>query len=359
MLYEISERIYKLEKEGKSLIKLNIGEPDWSPPASIMQTVFQAIKNGKDSYGSAAGELELRKKIAEMHECDAKNVVITPGSKWGLYALLKTQMKNNDNAIIFSPHWTAYELICQEIGFTAKIINLKMERNFEINLDELQKTVDSNTKFIILNSPCNPTSIGLSEQKEKQILDFAAEKEINIIADDAYRDLCFDSRKERKFADNLIIANTFSKTFGMTGWRIGYIVAKEEIIKKIIALNQITITCVPLFLQLAAIKALEQKKKIAGDARKLCKKRAELAVKIIQDKMQFTKPNAGFYIFPKLPENLETNKFVLNLLEAGIAVVPGAAFGDYPKHIRISLSADNKKLTQALEKISDSIKLHI
>lgn len=351
MLYETFEKIYALEKQGREIVKLNVGEPDWRPPANVIQAASGALKKGNDKYASSAGELELREKIAELHGCDAKNIVITTGSKWGIYALLSLHMRAGDSAIVLSPHWTAYDLICKQLGAQAKIIDLEMGNKFAIDFDKLESAIGQNTRFIILNSPCNPTSKAWSEGEEEEIIQIAREKGITVLSDDAYRDLCFDRRKERKFENNLFIANTFSKTFGMTGWRVGYLVVPETIAKKLVSLNNITITNVPVFLQLAALKALEQKTKIAEKARETCKKRAELAINILEEKLTFSKPDAGFYIFPKLPDGVETMTFVNKLLENGVAVVPGAAFGNYEGHIRISLSVDEKKLRLALEKI--------
>ena len=351
MLYETFEKIYALEKQGKEITKLNVGEPDWRPPANVIQVVCDALRKGKDKYSSSAGVYELREKLAELHGCNAKNIVITTGSKWGIYALLSLHMRAGDNTIVLSPHWTAYDLICKQLGGQTKIVDLKMENKFAIDFNKLESAIDSNTKFIILNSPCNPTSKAWSEGEEQEVISIARKKGIIVLVDDAYRDLCFDARKERKFEDNLFIVNTFSKTFGMTGWRVGYVVVPEDIAKRLTSLNNITTTNVPVFLQLAAIKALEQKTKVTAKARVVCKKRAELASNILNKKLTFSKPDAGFYIFPKLP--VETINFVNKLLDSGVAVVPGAAFGNYNQHIRISLSVDEKKLRLALEKIAE------
>lgn len=355
MLYEISEKIHALESQGKKLIKLNIGEPDWRPPTSVMQAAYGALKKGRDKYASAVGLPELRQEIANLHGCSSKNVIITPGSKWGIFASLTLGMRAGENAIILSPHWTAYDLMCKQLGGHSRIINLDMEQDFAIDFDALEKAIDHNTKFIVLNSPCNPTSHAFSESEEKEIIEIARRKGIVVLADDAYRDLCFDKRKERKFDDVLFIANTFSKTFGMTGWRVGYVVVPEEVAKKLVNLNNITITNVPVFLQVAALRALEQKEKIANKARRLCKKRAKVAESILRGYLEFSKPNAGFYLFPRLPSGVDTLRFVDRLLEKGVAVVPGAAFGNYTQHMRISLCREEEVLRPALEKLVQTL----
>ncbi|MDO8553768.1 MAG: pyridoxal phosphate-dependent aminotransferase [Candidatus Micrarchaeota archaeon] len=356
MLYDIFEKIYKLEKEGKKIVKLSVGEPDWHAPKGVLTATYQAMKHGKDKYSSSAGEIELREKIAKLHSCDVKNIVVTPGSKIGIYAILKFYLKIGDNAIIFSPHWTAYELMCKSLGASAKILKLKQENEWKVDFDALDEIVDEKTKIIILNSPSNPTSHAWKENEEWEIIEFAKRKGLLVLADDAYRDLCFDERKERKFENNLVVANTFSKTFGMTGWRIGYMVAPEAIVKELIAFNQIAITNVPQFLQIGALKALENKDKVAKDARRLCMKRLELATSILKGHVEFSKPNAGFYIFPRLPNKIDTLQFVNEILDDGVAVIPGAAFGDYPQHIRISLCREETVLKSALGKIVELIR---
>ncbi|NYZ79027.1 pyridoxal phosphate-dependent aminotransferase [Candidatus Micrarchaeota archaeon] len=355
MLYELSEKIYKLENEGKRVIRLDIGEPDWRPPESAFRTLLDSLEDGRDRYASAAGELELREKIAELHGCDARNVVITPGSKWGIFMLLKLHLKSRDNAIIFSPHWPAYELICKSLKANPRILKLKSEDNWRINFASLEDAIDSKTKIIILNSPCNPTSHAWGEREERNIMELASERGIPLLVDDAYRDLCFRRRKERQLGDNLLIANTFSKTFGMTGWRIGYIAVPAEIAHKAVKLNQITINNVSVFLQMAASKAIEEKMKFAEKVRKICKRRAEIAAGILVRRMHFTHPNAGLYLFPKLPERIDTGRFLRRLLENGIAVAPGNAFGEYKQHIRISLCKREEILKKALDKIVEVV----
>lgn len=353
MLYEFFEKIYALEKSGKEIVKLNVGEPDWHPPKNVIRAAYTAMKEHKDKYGSSAGELELREKIAAMHGCTAKNVVITPGSKIGIYALMKLALSNSDNAILFSPHWTAYELMCKSIGTHSKIVNLKSSEKWKMDFEKLESNIDQSTKMIILNSPCNPTSNAWSENEEKEIIEIAKRKGIAVLADDAYRNLCFDGRKERQFDGSTLIAGTFSKTFGMTGWRLGYVVAPEEIAKKVVSFNQITVTNVPVFIQLAGIKALEEKEKTANKARRMCKRRARIAEQMLKGKMGFVKPNAGFYMFPELPEGKDALQFVDKLLDKGVAVTPGAAFGDYRQHVRISLCREDDVLKNALEKIRE------
>jgi aspartate aminotransferase len=354
MIYELSEKLYKMENEGKKVIRLDIGEPDWKPPFSARKALLDSLRDGRDRYASSAGEPALREKIAELHWCASSNVVVTPGSKWGIFTLLKLHLKPGDNAVIFSPHWLAYELICKSLGVNPRMVRLRSEDNWRVDFASLENAIDSKTRIIILNSPCNPTSHAWEEREERRVLELAGERGIPVLADDAYRDLCFRRRKERQLEDNLLIAGTFSKTFGMTGWRIGYLVMPSALAEKAVKFNQITITNVPVFLQNAASAALEQKERFAEKIRRICRKRAETAAGILAGRMRFTHPNAGFYLFPRLPEHIGADGFLRKLLENGIAVAPGDAFGE-KRHVRISLCKKEHVLKGALEKIAEVV----
>ncbi len=347
MLYEISEKIYQLEKQGKKITKLNLGEPEWRAPDIAKQALIESVGRGR--YASAAGESELREAISSLHGCESKNVVIMPGSKWGVFAIFRTVLKPGDNIIVLSPHWIAYEAICNSLNVETKKLKLRMEDNWKIDFEALENTVDSKTRIIVLNSPCNPTSHAWTENEERKIIELAKDKGIFVLVDDAYRDLCFEKRKERQMDGGLLLTNSLSKTFGMTGWRVGYIIVPDEIAERIIKFNQITITNVPVFSQAAALKALEQKEAIADKNRELSKNRADIATKMLSGKMEFSAPNAGFYLFPRI--NMDAGLFTDKLLDKGVAVVPGSAFGGYDRHFRISLCAEDDVLKSALHKM--------
>ncbi|MEM2963414.1 MAG: pyridoxal phosphate-dependent aminotransferase [Candidatus Anstonellales archaeon] len=351
LLYDIFEQIYSLEKSGSKIIKLNVGEPDWKPPRAAIEAAAFSMYSGEGKYGSSSGEIELRELLSQAHECKTENITITPGSKFAIYSLLRMHLKRGDNAIISSPYWTAYSLICKHIGAKIKLIETA-DNGWKPDISKFEDAIDSRTRLIILNSPSNPTSIALEEDKESELLFLAQRKGILLFADDAYRDLCFDGRKERPLAPNLIIVNSFSKTFGMTGWRIGYAVMPKETASKLSQLNRITITNVPLFLQKGVLSALKHKKRFVRKVRNVCMRRLTFASKFLSNTLRFQKPNAGFYIFPALPNGMDASLFADKLLQNGVAVVPGMSFGNYKSHIRISLCYNERILAQAFKKIN-------
>jgi aspartate/methionine/tyrosine aminotransferase len=176
------------------------------------------------------------------------------------------------------------------------------------------------------------------------------------MSDEVYRDLSFVQTKSiLDFSGNHILINSFSKTFAMTGWRIGYVVMGEELAGKMVKLNQLTFTNVPVFIQEAALKALELKQKIADELKKIYRQRADSTYKILSKTgLKFTKPDAPFYFFPKYG-NLDSEKFAFDLLDKGVAVTPGTAFGDYREHFRIALTIPEEEIKLGLEKICEAL----
>jgi aspartate aminotransferase len=356
MLYEINEKAIKLESEGKKIIKLNIGDPDLDTPTEIIEAAYDAMKRGKTKYSSAYGEKSLREKLADIHSVSADNVVITPGSKWGVFATMYLLLKGGGNVIIPTPYWTAYELMAQSLGAQTRLLKTELDSNWRIDLDRLEDLINRETKMIILNNPSNPTSKVIDEDILDGIVKIANDKDIVILSDEVYGAISFIKTKSiLDYGDNHILITGFSKTFTMTGWRIGYLIASKQLIDKIAKLNQITISNVPVFIQEAALKGLELRSKLAGQIKKEYFERARMAGEILSKaKLEFSKPDAPFYVFPRC-RGLDSERFALELLDKGVAVAPGTAFGDYREHFRISLTVPRDDLEVALNKICEAL----
>ncbi len=356
MLYEINEKALKLESQGKKIIRLNLGDPDMETPSEIIEAAYAAMKAGKTKYSSSYGETKLREKLAQVHGVSADNVVITPGSKWGIFATLYLMMKGGGNIIIPTPYWTAYDLMAKSLGTQTKLLRTELEDGWNVDLNKLEKMIDKDTRMIILNNPNNPTSKVMDAKVLDGIVEIANKKGVTILSDEVYGTISFVKTKSiLEYGGNHILSNGFSKTFTMTGWRIGYIIANKTLIDNITKLNQITINNVPLFIQEAALKALELQKQLANKIKKEYQERAKMASAILsKDGLEFTKPDAPFYVFPK-HRGLDSEKFTLDLLDKGVAVAPGTAFGDYREHFRISLTAPHDELKTGLNKICEAL----
>ena len=357
MLYEINEKAIRLENQGKKIIRLNLGDPDLATPNEIIDAAYAAMKAGKTKYSSSYGENNLREKIAELHGVKTENVVITPGSKWGIFATMYIMMKTGGNVIIPTPYWTAYDLIAKSLGVQTKLLRTEMEDGWKADLDKLEAMIDKHTRMIIINNPNNPTSKVMDAETLDGMVEIANRKGVTILSDEVYGTISFVKAKsilEDNSSHKHILSNSFSKTFTMTGWRIGYIIANRELVDNITKFNQITINNIPVFIQEAALRGLEMQKQLATKIEEEYRERAEMASKTLKKAgFSFTKPEAPFYVFPKYP-GLNSEKFTLDLLDKGVAVAPGTAFGDYPEHFRISLTAPRNEIKVALDKICEA-----
>jgi len=356
MLYEINEKALKLESEGKKIIKLNIGDPDLKTPPEIIEAAYDAMKRGKTKYSSAYGEKALREKLASIHKVYADNVVITPGSKWGVFSTMYLLLKDGGNVVIPTPYWTAYELAAKTIGAETRFVKTLLDSNWRIDLEAFESVIDKDTRMIILNNPSNPTSSILEEKVLDGIVRIANDKGITILSDEVYADISFVKTKRiLEYGGDHILVTGFSKTFTMTGWRIGYVIANTELIEKLAKLNQITISNVPVFIQEAALKGLELRSELTEKIREVYRERAKLASNILsKSKLEFSEPSAPFYMFPR-QRGLDSERFALSLLDNGVAVAPGTAFGDYREYFRISLTASRDDLLIALNKICEAV----
>jgi aspartate aminotransferase len=356
MLYDISEKAIKLENEGKKIIKFNLGDPDQPTPHEIIEAAFEAMKQGKTKYSSSAGERKLREEIASIHDVSVDNVVITAGSKWAVFSIMFLFLKKGGNVIIPTPHWTSYELTAKSLGAKIRFLKTDIDANWKIDVERLRNLMDKKTRLLILNNPNNPTSKVIDEKVFEEIVEIANNKGVTILSDEVYSDISFVKTRSILDSDgDHILVKSFSKTFAMTGWRIGYVIVRKKLAEKMMKLNQMTLTNVPVFVQQAALKALELRQEIVEKIREDYRRRADLACDILsKTKMQFSRPDAPFYVFPKY-ENLNSESLALNLLDSGVAIVPGTAFGDYREYFRIALTVPEEEIELGLKKICEAL----
>jgi aspartate aminotransferase len=356
MLYEISEKAIQLENQGKRIIKFNLGDPDLPTPPEIIEASYEAMKQGKTKYSSAAGEMKLREELAKIHGVSADNVVVTTGSKWAVFSLILLLLKRGENIVVPSPHWTSYELAARRLGAEIRVLGRDIDSDWKVDVSKLANLVDKNTRLVILNSPNNPTSKVIDAKTFGEIVQIANERGATVLSDEIYSDISFvETKSVLDFGEDNILVNGFSKTFAMTGWRIGYAVVEKELAQKMIKLNQITTTCVPAFIQYGALKGLEFRERIATEIRGQFRLRADLAVNMLSKaKMKFSRPDAPFYLFPKV-DGLDSERFALNLLDRGVAVAPGTAFGDYREYFRIALTVGKETIREGLEKLCEAL----
>lgn len=349
MFYELAEKTLALERQGKKIMRLNVGDTNLPTPKCAIEAAQSELRKGKPGYGSSAGMPELIEKIAEREKCTQESVVVGPGSKHLLFALLSVLPRKGGTLAFPSPHWPAYELAARQLGLKARPVKTSLKQKWGFNA----KGFDGADAVIVCN-PLNPTSTIYSEKSISELTEKCAEKNVPLIIDEAYRGLAF---KKIPVQESAIRVRSFSKEFSMEGWRLGYAIAPKELAKKIIAFNQITMTCVPAFVQAGGIACLDEEKKILSAHRKTWQERASAASRALtRAGFGFSIPEAGIYVFATHENIQDSEKFCMQLLEKqGIVVAPGTGFGDYNNFIRLCLNQETEKMKEAIERIANTI----
>jgi aspartate aminotransferase len=282
--------------------------------------------------------------------------VITPGSKWGVFATMYLLLKGGGNVVVPTPYWTAYGLTAKTLDAETRLLKTEFDAKWRVDLEAFKRLLDGNTRMIILNNPNNPTSNVMDRKSMDGIVQLANERSIPVLSDEVYADISFVKTKSiLDYGGNHMMVTGFSKMFTMTGWRIGYVVADKAFIDQIARLNQITFSNVPVFIQEAALKALGMHDELTQGIKSEYQERAKIACEILAKAgLEFTEPDAPFYVFPRR-RGLDSERFALDLLDKGVAVAPGTSFGDYREHFRISLTAPRNDIETALNKICEAL----
>jgi aspartate aminotransferase len=344
--YEIAERALALERAGRRVARLNVGDTNLPTPQCAIDAACGALKQAKSGYGPSAGLPELRERIAEREGCDAKNVVVGPGSKHLIFGLLSVICKKGDNVAFPAPFWPAYPLACSQLGLKAKALASTLEGNWAFDNGE---AAAAGAKALIICNPLNPTSTVYPKGALEDAVRAASGAGSYVILDEAYKGLAF-SPVARHEGGGLIRVRSFSKEFSMEGWRLGYAIAPEDVAKRLAAFNQITTTCVAPFVQAAGIACLENEKGILATALEAWRSRSEAAKDALSRAgFRFASPDAGIYVFATHPEIRDSGAFAMSLLEReGIAVAPGSEFGPYRSFIRICVNRQESELRELI-----------
>jgi len=347
----------------KKPMDLGVGDPDLKAPALLAKIARKSINEGRDCYASPAGQAILRKAIAAKIGADANNVVITPGSRWAINLAMKVCTRPGERIVVLGPAWHGFSQIARANRLKVRVIDCLAEKKnghlgFMLPRKKLSMAMTKNTGMIVVNSPNNPTSTTLQKPDIEFIERLAREKGAYVLSDEAYRDLAFDGRDNKApEGKNVIKIGTFSKTFSMTGWRIGYVVFPQgKMARQAEEQNRIFITNVPLFIQDAALAAAKMRDTVAKGRRKIFARRLRVALGILEKSqgLQLCKPDAGFYIFVRR-RGLDAVKLAKKLAKKGVLISPGTMFGDYRDCFRIALIQNGKKLVAALKIIADEL----
>lgn len=358
----------------KDVIRLEIGEPDFDTPLNIKDAAVEALKAGHTHYTPSAGVLELRKAVSEKlkreNNIDANpedEVVITAGACAAINLAIFSTVNPGEEVLVPEPGWPHYEPDVILAGGIPVKYQAKEENGFLPDVDELKKKISKKTKMIILNSPNNPTGAVYDYRTLREIADLAAQHKMLILSDEVYEKFIFDDVKHYSIASfseeikNLTITvNALSKTYAMTGWRIGYAAANKEIIAQMVKLNLYMNTCANSIAQIAAIEALRGPQDEVVKMREEYKRRRDILVKGLNeiDGFKCIVPKGAFYCFPNIAEfGINSFDFSIFLLEnARVSTVPGSAFGKGGEgHLRISFTNSAENIIKAIERIRRAV----
>jgi aspartate aminotransferase len=367
LLKQIFELTQKLGAEGKKITRFEIGEPNFAPPESVIKGLTSSFrKNRIIGYGPAAGLPELRKalalEISEENETtiDPDQILITPGGRFAIFATIMSFVSALERVIIPQPAWPAYE---ECVGLTkGRVIPLTttLERNWELDMSALEEEMRKGTRMLVLNSPNNPTGKVVNKKRFHEIVELARKYGTFVLSDEVYEKYVRSkapSILEEDYANSVYI-NSFSKRFSLTGWRIAYLVTTKEHAERIRRIIQTAVTCVPEFIQKAALIALKEGKSDARRNINSILKKVDLTCREL-DKIDvdFYKPEGAFYVFPRSKKkNFDSAKFANDLLkERQVSISPGQSFGDYPAFFRLAVSLPERQIPNAIKSIGKAV----
>ncbi len=366
----ITARANELKQQGQDICSLSAGEPDFDTPTFIVEASVKALRDGVTRYGPAAGDPLLRKAIAQKEsvgnevKTKAEQVLVTNGGKQAIFNLFQIILQEGDEVIIPSPYWLSYPEMARLAGARPVFIQSNPQTGFKTNLDELIQKINKRTKLLILNSPGNPTGRVMDKQEMESIAEVLRENpQILIMSDEIYEHLLDPNQVHRSFTsiapdlrDRIFTVNGFAKGWAMTGWRVGYLIGNELVIKAAAALQSQSTSNVCSFAQKGALAALNGSYECVNQmASKYTERRRLLTEGLLNIKdITLIPPKGAFYAFPKLPDYCPSSIDFCNMAleEYGLAVIPGKAFGD-DRCIRISCAANTITIKDGLSRLNN------
>lgn len=374
LIRRVLDRAAELEAQGRPVVKLIAGEPDFNTPQAIKDAAAAAIRDNFTHYTSNRGYPPLRGAIAERmleetglsYDPDSEILVTTSGAE-AINNSLLANLDPGDEVLILSPSFINYENVARIAGATPVFLPLRADDGFQIDVDALRERLTPRTRMVVLNNPCNPTGAHYSPETLEKLSRLICERNLLAFSDEIYSSLTYGGRFRSLASfpgmrERTIVMNGFSKVFAMTGWRLGYVCADARMISNILQIHQYSTTCSPTFIQVALAKTMntEPVRLEAGRmAREFSKRREAVTGGLARiPGLRFTKPGGAFYVFADVSATgLPGEAFCARLLEeSGVAVVPGVGFGrEYGDFIRISYAAGDETIAEGLARTAEFV----
>lgn len=364
----LSSRVRELEMSGirkmfdaapSDVVNLGLGEPDFDPPDSIKEALLAAVRNGYNKYGPSAGIIPLRDAIAQRYEQYSDdtlrdNVLVTIGGSEALMVTALSIYNPGDEVLVPNPGFVLYAPHARLAGAKPVFYSLREERDFLPNLTELESLVTARTKAIVVNSPNNPTGAIFSARLVDQICDFANDHDLTIVSDEVYDEIIYTDEPYSSFwgkRENVVVVNSFSKVFAMTGWRLGYLLGPRNFVVEANKIHYYMVACPSTPAQVAALRGFQSAAPHTKAMVQEFQKRRDYLIKALRTVpgMTCVMPKGAFYAFPAFSWDLSDVEAAQELLKRGLLCTPGSSFGTLgQRHLRLSYAASRKNLEKAV-----------
>jgi aspartate aminotransferase len=361
----ISNKASALEAEGVDVVDLSVGEPDFDTPQNIKDAAEQALEDGKTGYTTSQGIPRLREAIADKLADDGldfygpENVMVTPGGKQALYEVFQTLIDDGDEVVLLDPAWVSYEAMAKLAGGRlTRVDTAQYDFRLEDALGDLTDAVTDDTELLVVNSPANPTGAVYSETALEGVRDIAVKHDVTVISDEIYKEITYDGAAATSLGtfagmqDRTVTLNGFSKAYAMTGWRLGYFAAPEEVVDQAGKVHSHSVSCAVNFVQHAGVEALENTDDAVAEMRDAFAERRDMLIDLLRDHgVSVPEPRGAFYMMPAVAD--DDQAWCEQAIEdAHVATVPGSAFGS-PGYARISYANSKERLREAVARLDD------
>lgn len=368
---KVSQRLQSIPMSGirkmfdlasPSSINLGLGEPDLLPPAKAIDGMTAAAENGLNKYGPTAGIPELRTAVAKRysmyHPVEASEVMITPSGSSALLEVMMTCVDPGDEILVPSPGFVIYGPQAMLAGGTYKEYRMSGP-DFQPDIDDIQSKITPKTRMLVVNNPSNPTGSILDEDTYKALGDIAEDKGITILSDEVYDSFIYEGQHRSYLSklDNAIVVGGFSKMMAVTGWRLGFLMARGEMMEALIKMQYHLCASPNMPAMYGALAAMPDIEDYLNDARTIFKRRRDLIVSRLKaiEGMDITTPKGAFYAFPSYDADIPSADLAMKLVEAGLICTPGSAFGSYGEgHLRFSYAADETKISRGMDILEET-----
>ena len=369
----LTRKLFNLAKQYDNVIDFTLGDPDVQPHQAIKDAGCKAIQSGKTRYSQNAGLLELREIITNYYQKQegyvfnpVTEVIVTVGAMEGLYLSLLSLLNPRDEVIIPAPYYVNYVQMVKMCHAVPVVVDNPDAEALSFNVEDVEKAITSKTRAIIINTPSNPSGKIISWSKIRQLADIAIKHDLLVIADEVYKCLIYDQTQFKSIVsidgmrERVILINSLSKEFCMTGWRIGYVIAPEEVIATMTKLQENIVACAPLPSQYAAIQALSGEENYSQNMVEIFTKRRNVLVDGIQSipLLKCTPPEATFYLMVDISATgMKSEEFAIELLKAEqVALVPGITYGlSCDNYVRIAFTLEEDKIREGIKRIASFV----